>query len=99
MATGECVVFALARRGERTDAVELSVGVELIATACQDFMTIGLMSHVPHNAVVGGAEHIVEGYGEFHNAQARSEMPWVVGHFLNDVGAQFFAHGGKFLNA
>ena len=99
MATGECVVFALARRREWADAVELSIGVELIAAACQDFMTIGLMSHVPHNAIVGGAEHIVEGYGEFHNAQARSEMPWVVGHFLNDVGAQFFAHCGKFLNA
>ena len=43
------------------------------------------MSHVPHDAVLGGVVNIVQSYGEFSNAKARSEVSGVDGQFLDDV--------------
>ena len=70
MTTGKGVVFAFFGRREGTDAVELTIGVEGIATTGQDLMAVGLMADVPDNAVVGRVEHVVHGHREFHGAQA-----------------------------
>ena len=44
--------------------MKLSVGMEVVLTTCQYLMAVSLMAHIPHNAVVGGVEHVVQGYGK-----------------------------------
>ena len=61
------VVGALLGRGKRANAAQLAVGAESIAPPCEDFVPIGLMSHVPNDAVLRRVEHIVERHGEFHH--------------------------------
>ena len=38
-------------------------------------MRVGLMTDVPHERVIGRIENIVQGQGEFDNAQAGAEVP------------------------
>ena len=69
MSAGKRVVFAFHRCGERTDAVQLAVGVKLCAPSRQNLMSVGLMPHIPHDAVVGRVKHIVQCHREFHYTQ------------------------------
>ena len=54
-------------------------------------MAVSLMTHIPHNAVVGGVEHVVQGYGKLNHSERRCKVAWVLGKFLHDVAAQFGA--------
>ena len=70
MSAAEGVVFAFLREREWAQSAQFPVGAELFATSSEDFMTIGLMPHVPHNPVTGCVEHIMQGYGQLHYTQA-----------------------------
>ena len=89
------VVGALLRRGERPYAMQLAIGVKVVLAARQYLVAVGLMAHIPHYAVVGGVEHVVQGNRQFHHAQRRSEMTWIFGQFLNNVAAQLGAQPGQ----
>ena len=85
----EGVVFAFAWGGESRDAPQLAVGVEHVAPPGQYLVPVGLVPHVPDDAVVGRVEHIVQGHGEFHHAEARPQVSRVLGHLVDDERAQF----------
>ena len=47
--------------------MQLTVGAEAVATPRKYLMSVSLMPHVPHNAVVGGVEYIMQGYRQLHH--------------------------------
>ena len=63
MAAGKGVVFAFEGRREGFDTMEFAVCMKRVASSGQDFMSIGLVSHVPHDAIVGGIKHVMQGHG------------------------------------
>jgi hypothetical protein len=48
-------------------------------------MSIGLMSHIPHDAIRGGVVDIVERYGEFYSTETRAAVSGVCGATLYDI--------------
>ena len=96
VSAGKGIVGTFQRRGEGPYAVKFPVGGEGFAAACQNFMAVGLVAHIPHDAVGRCVEHIVQGHRQFHRPQTGREMSRIVRQFVNDVAAQLFAHGGEF---
>jgi hypothetical protein len=92
MTANERVVLALLWRWEGTYASELAVGLELLTPSGQNLMTIGLMTHVPDDTILGSIEHIVQGDGKLHHAKARCQMARVHRELLHNVPTQFFAY-------
>ena len=54
--------------------VPLAQHGEARAASREHLVRIALVRHVPHNLVVGGIEHVVEGHRELCHAQRRGEM-------------------------
>ena len=75
-----------------------TVGGELLTAACQNLMSVGLMPHVPHDAVIGCVEDIMQSHRQFHYAQARSQMTRVYRQLLHDGLPELIAHLWKLLN-
>ena len=69
MSASEGVVFALVRRREWVQSVQFPVRIENIASASKNLMTVSLMPHVPHNAVVRSRKDVMEGYGKLRYAE------------------------------
>ena len=69
MSAGEGVVFALVRRRERMQSVQFPVRIENVASACKNLVSVSLMPHVPHNAVVRSRKDVMEGYGKLRYAE------------------------------
>ena len=95
MADAEGVVFAFAAFGEGGQPVRLPHGEHTLAAAGEDLVGVGLMAHIPDQPVVGGVEHIVEGDGEFHHAEAGAEMAAGLTHAVEQVEAQFVRQLGE----
>ncbi len=95
MAGRESVVFALERGRKTAQAVQGPDRGETVAPSGQDFVRIGLMADIPDDAVVGCVENVMQGYGQFHDAERGTQMAGMVGHDLNDVGAQFLCQRGE----
>ena len=89
------VVFALFGRREGLDALEAAVGREGIATSRQYLVPIGLVPHVPHDAVVRRIIDVMQGHGEFYSTQAGGKVSRVTRHFFDDVLSQFLADFGQ----
>ena len=49
--------------------MQLTVGAEAVATTRKYLMSVSLMPHVPHNAVVGSLENVVQGYRQLYHTQ------------------------------
>jgi hypothetical protein len=49
--------------------------VHALHAAGQDLVRIGLVAHIPDDAVVRRIEDVVQRDGEFHHAEARAEVP------------------------
>jgi hypothetical protein len=56
--------------------------------AGEDFVRVGLVAHVPHDAVFRRVEHIVQRNGQLHRAQVGAEVTARAGHALQHVLAQ-----------
>ena len=70
MAAHKGVIGALLWGGEWTDAAQFAVGAELLAASRQYLVAVGLMAHVPNDAVFGSVVDIVQGHGYLGHAQA-----------------------------
>ena len=92
MAGRESVVFALGRIGKAAQTAEFAVGVESIAASCENLVPVGLMAHIPYEAVVRGIEYIVEGHGKFHRTHARCEVTGIDSAFPDKKLTDFSAH-------
>ena len=92
MSGGKCVVGAFVRVGEAREAAECAVGGEAVAPSGEQFVAVGLMPHIPHDAVVGGAEHIVQRNGNLNRSHRRCEMSRIVAERVDEEIADFRAH-------
>ena len=84
MTRRERIVLALLRCGESAQATQLAQGCERVASACQYLMGIGLMTHIPHQPVLGRVVHIVQGHDDLDGSQARSKVSGVDAHLFDD---------------
>ncbi len=82
------VVFTLGALRKTTQATELAQGVHAVTPTGQNFVGIGLVAHVPHNAIVRRVVDIVQRHGEFHGAEIGAEMPAGLGNAFQQIGAQ-----------
>ena len=87
----EGVIFTFRSFWETTESAIFPVGMKVGASAGEDFMAIGLMSHVPHELVVRGLIDIMQGNRQFHHAKAGSEMSTMYADHINDVLTEFVA--------
>src|SRR5882724_13385719 len=85
----ESVVLAFRARRKWCKPTVLLDGVKLIAPSRKHLVRIGLVSHVPHQSVVRCVEDVVQRYGQFDGAQARSEMAPPSADALDQELAQF----------
>ena len=73
------------RGGEWANTAQFAIGTELLASSCEDFMTVCLMPYIPYDAVFRGVEDIMQGYGNLCHAKTRSQMARIDGKLLYDV--------------
>ncbi|MNE00106.1 hypothetical protein D3C80_925030 [compost metagenome] len=87
------VVLALGATREGGQAVLLAQGVHALAATGEDLVRIGLMTNVPHQAVVRGVEDVVQGDRQLDDAQAGAKMPTGLTHGVEQFLAQFVGQG------
>ena len=63
--------------------------MEGIPASCQYLVSVGLMPHVPDDAILRSVEHIVQGNGQFHYSQTAGEVSWIPAQFVNKESTQF----------
>ena len=66
---------ALGALGKPGQALELSHAVHAIAPSGQNFVGVGLVPDIPHDAIVGGIENMVQRHRQFDYTQPGTEMP------------------------
>ena len=98
VAAGEGVVFALGGGGEGAKTMEFAVRAKLVAPPCKNLVPIGLVPHVPHDAVFGRVVYVMQRHGQFHYAQTGGQMPGIHRQFVDDVVAQLLAELGQFFH-
>ena len=74
MRRAEGVVLALGPLGEAVEPAGLADGANLVAPPGDDLVRVGLMPHVPDQAVAGGVEHMVEGDRQLDHAEACTQV-------------------------
>ena len=67
------------RKREAVQAVGLADGVKAILAAGENLVDVNLMAHIPDELVLGRAEDVVQGDGQFHDAEIRAEMAAALG--------------------
>ena len=98
MTADEGVVLALLGRGEGTKAAQLTVGTETVTTTGQDLMAVGLMAHIPYDAVIRGIIDIMKGYCQLYHTKARSQVAGVHGEFFHDEMSQLVTELWQLVN-
>ena len=96
MRGAEGVVLAFGPLGKARQAVLLAQRAHAVAAAGQDFVRIGLVADVPHQAVARCVEHGMQGHGQLHRAQVGTQMATGLGDAVDHVGAQLRGHGLEF---
>ena len=85
MAHAKRVVFTFFARGKRRQTIFLFDGVQPIATAGQNFVWVGLMTHIPDNAIAWRIVDIVKCNGELDRAQSSRKVSAARRDGLNEV--------------
>ena len=68
MRCAKAVKFALGTLGEAADTADLAQGGHALAPACEDFVGVGLVTHIPHHAVVWGIKDVMQSHSELYRA-------------------------------
>ena len=92
----EGIVFAFGTRRKRRQAIGLLDGMEPPAAAGEHLVRIGLVPHVPHQPVIGGVEHVVQGDGQFDRTQACCKVASTRADAVNQELTQFRGQFGEF---
>ena len=85
----EVVVGALIALEEAGQAVVHAQGGEAVPAACQDLVRVGLVAHVPDDAVLQEVEVVEEGDRQLDGAEVRAEVAAGLGHRGDEEGAHF----------
>ncbi len=86
------VVLAFVTTGKARQAIELSQRRHALAPSRQDLVRISLVAHIPHDAVFGCVEHIVQRNRELHRTQVGAEVPTGFGDVVQHALAHFVGH-------
>ena len=70
MGCSERVIVALCPFGESGQTPTLAKGADTVPTSCQYLMRIGLVAHVPDDAIIGCVEDIVQRDRELDHTKA-----------------------------
>ncbi len=89
MRRAERVVFAFRTLGEARQPAALAQGLDPVPATGQDLVGIGLVAHVPDQAVARGVVDIVQGDGQLDHAQAGAQVPAGDRHGVQRGGAKF----------
>ena len=92
MGRAEGVVFALGPFGEAIEPARLADGANLVAPAGNDLVRVGLMPHVPDQAVAGRVEHVVEGNRQLDHAKPGTQMAAGLRNRVNGLGPQLLGN-------
>ena len=95
MAGNESVVGTFHGRGESAQPAQFAVGRKTFSPPGEDFVSIGLMAYVPHDAIVGGVENVVQSDGEFYCPEARCKVARILGQGIDNELTQLVAQLGK----
>ncbi len=85
----EGVELALDAARKAADATELTQAAHAVAPTGEDFVRVGLVAHVPHQAVVRRVKHAVQGDRQLNGAQIGTQVTAGLGHAVENVVAQF----------
>ena len=99
VAHAEDVVDALLASREAADTAAFAQRVELVPPAGDEFVGVGLVTHIPDDLVPGGIEDVVEGKGELHGAKRGGQVAAVFGAGLDDDPADVLREDFKLLLA
>src|SRR5437763_16093803 len=75
MSCTEGVVLAFRTLGEAGKPASHAQCANPVAPAGEDFVRIGLVTHIPHQAVFRRIEYIVQRHGKLDNSEAGAQMP------------------------
>src|SRR5690606_3830245 len=75
--------------GKSTDPAPLAICMKGRFSAGEDFVSVGLVTHIPDQLIIWGVQHIVQGHGELHHTQAGPEMTAVNTDTIDDVLSEF----------
>ena len=88
VAGAEGVVLALRPLGEAGQPALLAHGAHAIAPAGQDLVRIGLVADVPDQPVARRVEDVMQGDGQFDDAEPGAEMAAGLRHRIDQIGPQ-----------
>ena len=68
------IVVTFFPAGETRQPAQLTQAAHAFAPTRQNFVRIGLMAHVPDQAIFRGVKHIVQRHGELYRAQVGTQV-------------------------
>ena len=87
------------RRGKPQTPPLFLQRVELVPAPGDQFVGVGLVTHIPDDLVPGGIEDVMEGKGELHGAKRGGQVAAVFGAGLDDDPADVLREDFKLLLA
>jgi hypothetical protein len=87
VAHAEGIVGAFGALGKARGAVLLADPRQRISAPGEDLVAVALVAHVPHQSVIGGVEHIVQGDGQFHRTQVGRQVAAAAAQGVDQEGA------------
>ncbi len=64
--------------------------MEDVFSTRQNFMNIGLVTHIPNQSVFWSVKHIVQCKCQFHHSQTGPQMPFFSRQHIDDKSPQLF---------
>ena len=89
MGGAERIVVALGALGETGQSAAGAQGANAVAAAGEDLVRVGLMADVPDQPVAGRVEDVMDGGGQFDDAEAGAEMAAGDGDRVDGFHPQF----------
>ena len=89
------IKFAFIALGKTGHAVQLAQGVHTITATGEDFVRIGLMTHVPHQSVVRGVENVMQGNRQFDRAKVGAQVAAGFSDTFQHKRAQLVCQGAQ----
>ena len=91
MPRAEGVVFRLCALRKAGNSIDLTQMRHLLASSGDDFMTVALMTHVPHDFVIRRVEYMMQGNGQLNRTEIGRQMTTGLRHRIEDKRAQFLS--------
>src|SRR5215831_15291351 len=88
MAYSKRVIFTFTPSWKAAKSPVFSVCKKFIAPACKDLMSIGLVSHVPNQLIIGRVENVMKRNCQLNHTQACPKMTAVNTDNINNILTQ-----------